>query len=94
MESEILISFFDSFKTEFEFNGQDNLVFIQEIRVNDEVIDLNKFLQNVTSVKIEGSNNKIKTARRMSYDLPDDEYFFLKVMDLSRANVSIANFDG
>lgn len=49
MESEILISFFDSFKTEFEFNGQDNLVFIQEIRVNDEVIDLNKFLQNVTS---------------------------------------------
>lgn len=49
MESEILISFFDSFKTEFEFNGQDNLVFIQEIRVNDEIVDLNKFLQNVTS---------------------------------------------
>ena len=33
-------------------------------------------------------NNKIKTARRMSYGLPDDEYFFLKVMDLSRANTN------
>lgn len=49
MESKILISFFDSFKTEFEFNGQDNLAFIQEIRVNDKIVDLNKFLQNVTS---------------------------------------------
>lgn len=47
-----------------------------------------KAVHNITSGKIEGINNKIKTARRMSYGLPDDEYFFLKVMDLSRANTN------
>lgn len=38
----------------------------------------------ITSGKIEGINNKIKTLRRMCYGLPDDEYFFFKLMDLSR----------
>lgn len=47
-----------------------------------------KAVHNITSGKIEGINNKIKRARRMSYGLPDDEYFFLKVMDLSRANTN------
>ena len=34
--------------------------------------------------KIEGINQKIKTMRRHGYGYPDDEYFFLKVMDVSR----------
>ena len=34
--------------------------------------------------KIEGINNRIKTVRRMGYGYPDDEYFFLKLMDMSR----------
>lgn len=34
--------------------------------------------------KIEGINNRIKTVRRMSYGFRDDEYFFLKLMDMSR----------
>lgn len=34
--------------------------------------------------KIEGINNRIKTIRRMGYGYPDDEYFFLKLMDMSR----------
>ena len=34
--------------------------------------------------KIEGINQKIKTIRRQSYGLPDDEYFFLKLFDASR----------
>lgn len=39
---------------------------------------------HISSGKIEGLNNKIKTMRRQSYGFPDDEYFFLRVMDLSR----------
>lgn len=38
----------------------------------------------ISSGKIEGINQKIKTVRRMSYGLPDTEYFFLKIMDISR----------
>ena len=34
--------------------------------------------------KGEGINQKIKTIRRKSYGLPDDEYFFLKRFDASR----------
>lgn len=40
----------------------------------------------IASGKIEGINNKIKTLRRMCYGLPDDEYFFLKLLDMSRNN--------
>lgn len=34
--------------------------------------------------KIEGINNKIITLRRQGYGYPDDEYFFLKLFDISR----------
>ncbi|MBR5345739.1 MAG: transposase [Clostridia bacterium] len=37
----------------------------------------------ISSGKIEGINNKIKTLRRQVYGIPDDEYFFLKVVDAS-----------
>lgn len=33
---------------------------------------------------IEGINNRIKTLRRQGYGYPDDEYFFLKLLDMSR----------
>jgi hypothetical protein len=33
---------------------------------------------------MEGINNKIKTLRRQGYGYPDDEYFFLKLIDASR----------
>lgn len=39
---------------------------------------------NISAGKIEGINNKIKTIRRQGYGYPDDEYFFLKIMDASR----------
>jgi len=32
----------------------------------------------------EGINQKIKTLRRHAYGYPDDEYFFLKLFDMSR----------
>ncbi len=38
----------------------------------------------ISSGKIEGINNKIKTLRRQAYGYPDDEYFFLKLFDISR----------
>ena len=38
----------------------------------------------ISSGKIEGINNKIKTLRRQAYGLPDDEYFFLRIFDISR----------
>lgn len=38
----------------------------------------------LSSGKVEGVNNLIKTLRRMSYGLPDDDYFFLKIFDASR----------
>ena len=34
--------------------------------------------------KIEGINQEIKTIRRHAYGYPDDEYFFLKLLDMSR----------
>ena len=41
---------------------------------------------NISSGKIEGINNKIKTLRRQGYGYPDDEYFFLKLFDASRVS--------
>ena len=38
----------------------------------------------ISTGKIEGINQKIKTLRRHGYGYPDDEYFFLKIMDSSR----------
>ncbi len=38
----------------------------------------------ISAGKIEGVNNRIKTIRRPAYGLPDEEYFFLKIIDMSR----------
>ena len=38
----------------------------------------------ISTGKVEGTNQMIKTLRRKSYGFPDDEYFFLKIMDASR----------
>ena len=38
----------------------------------------------ISSGKVEGTNNMIKTLRRKGYGYPDDEYFFLKIYDASR----------
>ncbi len=40
----------------------------------------------ISTGKMEGINNKIKTLRRQGYGYPDDEYFFLKLIDMSRAD--------
>ena len=38
----------------------------------------------ISAGKIEGINQKIKTLRWHGYGYPDDEYFFLKLFDMSR----------
>ena len=35
----------------------------------------------ISTGKLEGINNKIKTERRKGYGYPDDEYFFLRLME-------------
>lgn len=56
---------------------------------DDETVMMKGIIAHATyhlsSGKIEGINNKIKTLRRQGYGYPDDEYFFLKLFDLSRA---------
>ena len=39
---------------------------------------------DISAGKMEGINNKIKTLRRQAYGYPDDECFFLKLLDMSR----------
>lgn len=41
----------------------------------------------ISTGKVEGINNKIKTVRRQGYGYPDDEYFFLKLFDASRRHM-------
>ena len=38
----------------------------------------------ISTGKLEGINSKIKTERHKGYGYPDDEYFFLRLMELSR----------
>lgn len=38
----------------------------------------------ISSGKVEGTNNMIKTIRRQAYGYRDNDYFFLKIMDQSR----------
>lgn len=39
---------------------------------------------DISDGKIEGINKKIKTLRQQAYGYRDDEYFFLKLFDISR----------
>jgi transposase len=39
---------------------------------------------NISSGMVEGFNNKIKTMRRKAYGFNDDEYIFLKIIDISK----------
>ena len=69
--------------------GTENEHFIWFSKLLENHIDgiLNHAQFNISSGKVEGTNNMIKTLRRTSYGLPDDEYFFLKIMDASRKDI-------
>lgn len=67
-----------------EDNGNKHLKWFLNLIYNhfDGIITHAKY--KISSGKIEGINNKIKTLRRQAYGYPDDEYFFLKLLDASR----------
>ncbi len=67
-----------------EDNGNKHLLWFMKLLYNhfEGIITHAKY--KISSGKIEGINNKIKTLRRQAYDYPDDEYFFLKLFDMSR----------
>ena len=50
----------------------------------DGIVAHGKF--QIANGRMEGLNQKIKTMRRHAYGVADDEYLFLKIMDLSRAS--------
>ena len=57
-----------------------------EARMAEKIIDEGIIAHatfQITSGKVEGINQKIKTLRRHGYGYPDDEYFFLKLFDAS-----------
>ena len=48
------------------------------------IISYSKY--HISTSKLEGINNMIKTERRIGYGYPDDEYFFLRIIDRSHKN--------
>ena len=50
----------------------------------DGIVAYSKY--HISTSKLEGINNMIKTERRLGYGYPDDEYFFLRIIDRSHKN--------
>ena len=69
-------------------NGQQNeSFFLTEKQSFDHLLTLTGKIYatfNISASRIEGINSKIKTLRRKGYGYPDDDYFFLKLFDVSR----------
>lgn len=65
-------------------NGNKHLLWFTKLLENHYDGIVSHSVYKISSGKIEGINNKIKTLRRQAYGYPDDEYFFLKLFDISR----------
>ena len=65
-------------------SGNPHLLWFGELLYNHFEGIIAHATYNISASKIEGINNKIKTIRRQCYGYPDDEYFFLKLFDISR----------
>ena len=68
-----------------ESNGNKHLLWFKNLLYNHFDGIITHCIYKISTGPIEGINNKIKTLRRQSYGLPDDEYFFLKLFDMSRS---------
>ena len=68
--------------------GTDNKHFLWFARLlenhTDGIVAYSKY--HISTSKLEGINNMIKTERRLGYGYPDDEYFFLRIIDRSHKN--------
>ena len=67
-----------------EASGNDHLQWFGKLLLNHFEGIIAHASYPISSGKIEGINNKIKTLRRQGYGYPDDDYFFLKLFDASR----------
>lgn len=67
-----------------EANGNPHLIKFKNLLYNHFEGIITHATYKISTGKIEGVNNKIKTLRRQAYGYPDDEYFFLKLFDMSR----------
>jgi cobalt-precorrin 5A hydrolase len=67
-----------------ETNGNKHLLWFAKLLKSHMYGITSHAKYNISTGKIEGINNKIKTLRRQAYGYPDDEYFFLKLFDISR----------
>ena len=67
-----------------ETNGNKHLLWFTKLLKSHMYGITSHAKYNISTGKIEGINNKIKTLRRQAYGYPDDEYFFLKLFDISR----------
>lgn len=65
-------------------NGHKKLLWFAKLITGHYEGIINHAIYNISTGKVEGINNKIKTLRRQAYGYPDDEYFFLKLFDISR----------
>lgn len=88
----------DMFSCQLEKDARDRLNEVIETckgTNNSHFIWFSKLLENhfegivaysryrISTSKLEGINNMIKTERRLGYGYPDDEYFFLRIIDRS-----------
>lgn len=64
--------------------GNEHLLWFERLLSNHFEGIIAHATYNISAGKIEGINNKIKTLRRQGYGYPDDDYFFLKLLDMSR----------
>ena len=64
-------------------NGNKHLLWFSKLLINHYDGIINHAMYHISTGPVEGINNKIKTIRRQHYGIPDDEYFFLKIIDAS-----------
>lgn len=67
-----------------EATGNKHLLWFQRLLNNHFEGIIAHAAYSISTSKVEGLNNKIKTVRRQGYGYPDDDYFFLKLFDASR----------
>lgn len=78
--AEDIISIMDTCKA----TGNPHLLWFEKLLDNHFEGIIAHATYDISAGKIEGINNKIKTLRRQGYGYPNDEYFFLKLFDMSR----------
>ena len=78
--AEDIISIMDTCKA----TGNPHLLWFERLLSNHFEGIIAHATYDISAGRIEGINNKIKTLRRQGYGYPDDEYFFLKLFDMSR----------